>query len=69
MLNELLIAVESPLADAFNVNGPAVPPVMMQPEKVATPPTAVTGSVVQLPPVPDPELTARVTDAVLFVTR
>jgi hypothetical protein len=68
IVNELPVPVVRPLADAFRVKLPWVPEVSPQPENVAMPPTAVTGLVVQLR-VPVPELTAKVTDAVLVVTR
>ena len=61
-----LVAEVSPLADAISVNAPAVP-VIEQPEKAATPLTAVTGLVVQTS-VPVPEVSARVTAAEEVVT-
>src|ERR1039458_5558033 len=63
-----LDAAVSPLDAADSVKFPCVPSVMLQPVNVATPLTALTGSVAH-PSVPVPVAIASVTDAVLVVTR
>ena len=64
-VNVVVSVVNEPL-EAVRVNEPAVP-TMEHPEKVAMPLTAATGLALQVR-VPEPEVTARVTEAVDVVT-